>query len=75
MPNPRGFMCTISQEELDKFKTLFFNRYGEHLTDDVARDRFMRLLKFFSVVGKPLQNAQLPPIDSLYESVKMRKNV
>lgn len=61
---------TITKEELDEFKTLYLNRYGASLSDDDARDRFMRLLKFFSVVGKPLPNAPLPPIDSRYESSK-----
>lgn len=61
---------TISQDELDEFKTLFFKHYGIHLTDDIARDRFMRLLKFFSIVGKPLPNTPFPAIDSPTESSK-----
>ena len=41
-------MITLTQEEIDEFKTLWLNKHGEKLTDEQAHEQASRLIRQFS---------------------------
>ena len=39
----------IDQQTIDEFKKIYFEEFGEHITDEVAVDKFSRLVSILGV--------------------------
>jgi len=46
-------------EELEEFKTLYFNRFGEEITSEQAIDYLGRYVDIFKIIMKPPHHPQL----------------
>lgn len=44
----------ISKEQLEKFKTIYKNQFGEEISDQDALDQATKLLNMMKVIYRPL---------------------
>lgn len=44
----------LSQEDIESFKVLYQEEFGETLPDAEALDRSLGLVHFFEIIGRPL---------------------
>jgi len=54
----------ISKKELEEFKQIYKNEFGEDLSDEEAREIAQRLLGFISLVYRPLPEGNEPEVSS-----------
>ena len=54
----------ISKEELEEFKKIYKEEFGEDLSDEEAREVAQRLLGFIKLVYRPLPKDKEPEEDS-----------
>lgn len=49
----------LSEKAIADFQSLYFKKYGIHLSDDQAREKTLKLLSFLRRIGYPLGEKRL----------------
>ena len=54
----------LSREAIEEFKAIYKDEFGEELTDEQVQEIALRLLRFFGILEKPLQEDSPRKTDS-----------